>query len=82
MKGINEIVTDEQLDAVFANADFGNVTKRKVVKYSLLKYACGFSTGHTAKSILKELNLINDKGKLLSMGKLYLWAAFEDGYNF
>lgn len=54
------------IDRVHGNASFGSASKRDIIAYSLLKYACGFYTG----SIVTDHKLITPKGKK------YLWAAF------
>lgn len=77
-----EIVTDKQLDAAFGNANFGATTKRDILKNTLLKYACGYATGHTAKCIVYELSLITEKEKLTPKGKEYLWQAFNEGHSY
>lgn len=78
---VEEYVSDEDLNVAFGNADFGNISKRDVVRYSLLKYAAGYSTGHTAKCICKELGLITDKEKLSVTGRRYLYLAFYENYS-
>ena len=89
MSKVNELIKDEQMEIAFGNADFGKVDKRDVIKYSLLKIASGYSTGHTAECILDDLGLLsrakyhNETNRKLSQeGRHYLWAAFSDGYNF
>lgn len=82
MKTIEQIVTDEQLDTAFAYANFGkNITKRDVLKYTLLKTACGFHNGHTADCIANELGLQTKKLKLTAKGQDYLYEAFRNGTN-
>ncbi|WP_020594152.1 hypothetical protein [Kiloniella laminariae] len=77
-----EIITDAEIDAVHANANFGeDITKRDVVKAALLKWACRYSNGSTATQIIKEHGLIVEKGKkrkpeLTDKGRKYLYASF------
>jgi len=78
METIIDIVNDDQLNAAFGNANFGEISKRDVVRYSLLKFASGYSTGHTAKCICEELGLITTKDQLSNRGKRYLFLAFYD----
>ena len=70
------IVTDEQLSNVWGNANFGNVSKRDVIKFALLKSNCGYYNGHTAQQIITELGLVGKNNTPTSKGKKYLWAVF------
>ena len=72
-----EIITDEEIEIVHANSNFGSTPKRDVVKYALLKAACGYHSGSFATSIIKEHGLVNSKLNLTKKGRMYLWAAFE-----
>ena len=74
---VREIITDEEIEKVWGYADFGSISKRDVIANSLLKHACGWSTGHTASSILRELNLIGVNGSLKKRGRYYLFFAFK-----
>ncbi len=76
---IEEIITDEQLSNAWGNASFGEISKREVVRCALLKYACGYSTGHTAMLILQELGLLTRKENLTTSGKQYLFEACSNG---
>lgn len=79
---INEIVTDPELDAVFGSANFGSTTKREVIKDSLIKCLGGYRTGHTAKTICKELGLVYaNKWDLTQKGREYLYLAITDSPN-
>jgi hypothetical protein len=76
-----EIISDEEIERVHANANFGpSITKREVVDRVLLQVACGFSTGHTAWTILVEHGLVPGKAKgrptLTAKGRRYLWAVY------
>ena len=77
------MVTDKQLDNAWGNANFGeSVTKRNLVKYTLLKCASGYYTGKTAKSIVEELGLVKEaKWELTKKGKEYLYEAFASGIS-
>lgn len=79
MVTVTDIITDEQITATFGNSDFGKTNKRDVIKYALLKYATGYHSGHTIKTILQELNLITSKCILTKDGSHYLFVAFYDG---
>jgi len=78
---VNEIVSDSDIDIAWGNSDFGDITRREVIKSSLLKYACGFRTGYTASSILRELLLITTRNTITKKGKQYLFAAYSDGHS-
>jgi hypothetical protein len=78
---VNEIITDEQIDIAWGNADFGTIYKRGVMERGLLQHMCGYKTGHTIKMILIELGLINSKGTPLKKGKEYLWEAFRNNQS-
>jgi len=82
MRNHTEILPDIQIEEAWGNASFGGTQKRDVVNNSLLKYACGYSTGHTAMCILQELNLISKKEVMTTLGKEYLFAAFSGGNSF
>lgn len=86
METVEQIITDEQLNEAWGNANFGErFTKREVVANSLLKYASGYSTGHTALCICQELGLVTQQGKktvLTLHGKRYLWVHYSKGVLF
>lgn len=73
----SEIITDEEIDRVHANANFGGLTKREVVNQGVLKCASGYYQGHTSTQIITEHGLIDDKYQLTAKGRAYLWAAFS-----
>lgn len=52
------IISEAELVRVHGNANFGNQTKRGVVNEGLLKYAVGYTSGHTQMVILLEHGLI------------------------
>lgn len=52
------IVSDEEIERVHANANFGSLSKRKVVNDGVLKTAMGYSMGHTQLCILVEHGLV------------------------
>lgn len=73
---VQEVITDAELDSVWGYANFGSCTKREVVKDSLLKCLGGYTTGHTAKCIMKELGLVYANiWDLTKKGKEYLYLA-------
>lgn len=73
---VEEIISDEEVDKVHANANFGSMSKRDVIKYGVLKVASGYYQGHTSKTICMEHNLIYPDYTLTPKGKEYLWAAW------
>ncbi len=80
---MSQLLSSEEITKAFGNADFGKVSKEDVIKYSLLKYACGFATGYTAKCILRELGFLKtDNHTLTRNGKEYLWKVFSNGNDF
>ncbi len=78
---IEEIITDKQLDHAWGNANFGDVLKRDILRYTLLKKACGYGSGSTARAIVKELGLFTEKEQLSKRGMEYLYESFSNGAN-
>lgn len=77
---LQEIISDESVQNEFANTDFGSTSNRDVIRFSLLKCASGYSTGHTAKQILIRLGLVDGRNwSLTQKGKEYLFVAFYQG---
>lgn len=77
MQSPQEIISEDEIERVHSNANFGSMKKRDVVNQGLLKAASGFSQGFISQQIIKEHGLIDDKYKLTRKGKDYLWAAFR-----
>jgi hypothetical protein len=83
MQTPEEIITDAEIERVHANANFGHMSKRRVVDEGVLKYAFGWSTGSTMRAILLEHGLIRarrptETGSLTPKGKKYLRAMQGD----
>lgn len=78
-KELQALITDEQLDNAWGNANFGKVSKRDLIANTLLKCASGYNTGHTAKCICQQLGLITTKYTLTVKGKKYLWVSHYQG---
>lgn len=81
---MEKIITDEQIEAAWGNANFGEVYssktgRREIIRNTLLKCACGYETGRTAKIIAQELGLVTVKWTLTKKGKEYLFAAYSNG---
>lgn len=75
------LISDELLDKVWGYADFGKVSKRDIIKNTLLKCASGYYSGHTAKTIVEELGLVTKKWTLTKLGKQYLYEAYSTDKN-
>jgi len=75
---VDKMVTIEEVEKVWGNADFGpNISKMEVVKYGLLKCAGQWYQGYTSKSILYELGLITKKYTLSKRGARCLYEFFK-----
>ena len=72
----SDIVTDEEIDKAWENANFGDISKRKVILESLEKCVQGYRTGRTAECIVTELALVAE-WHLTEKGLRYLKAAFK-----
>lgn len=83
MQTTSEIITDDEIARVHAFANFGDMDKRDVVDEGVLKYAFGYSTGHTQMTILREHGLLRAakprsyRADLSAKGKDYLRAMFR-----
>lgn len=79
----NIILTDEQIDLVWGNANFGEtISRREIVNENLLKIEQGYHIGHTASCILQELGLVQSQGirkplKLTQYGNRYLKEVLQ-----
>ncbi len=82
METTSDLLTDEQINHAWGNANFGSTPKREIIANSLLKYMCGFDTGRTAFLICNELELVNDKKIPTKLGKRYVWAHYSNGNSF
>jgi hypothetical protein len=76
------IVSDEEIDNAWGNANFGDRTnKRHIIADTLLKYVCGYSSGHTIGEICKELGLISsmfaDSPIITKKGVSYLFGFYQ-----
>ena len=75
----NTLVTKDEIDAVWGNADFGDTPRMEIVKQAVLKCNCGFHQGHTSKMIAEELGLIyEDEYRVTKRGKFCLWKWYGD----
>jgi hypothetical protein len=78
---VKEIISDEEIERVHANANFGGMSKRQVVDQGILKCASGYHQGSTSTAILREHGLINKEYGLTPKGRTYLWAAFSSNIS-
>lgn len=81
---VQDIVSDKQLEEQFRDTNFGDMSTRDIIRYSLLKYASGYTTGFTARSILISLELLRPLKRhhaLTKKGKIYLFEAFSNGHS-
>ncbi len=81
MDSVHDILTDTQVKEAWGNADFGIKKPREVISNTLLKCACGYATGSTARAICEELGLITHDWELTQRGKAYLFAAYSKGVS-
>jgi hypothetical protein len=58
-----ELITENAINIVFENTNFGKITAREVVEENLIKVKQGWAIGHTAKCCLVELGLIYETSK-------------------
>lgn len=54
----SDIISNEEIERVHAHANFGSMSKRRVVDDGIIKAAYGYGTGHTQQQILLEHGLI------------------------
>jgi hypothetical protein len=79
----SEIISDAQIKAVHGFANFGSMSPRAVVNEGVLKYAMGYSSGHTQMTILIEHGLIKRprpgkySSELTVKGRKYLRAVHK-----
>lgn len=76
---VQDIISDQEIERVHANANFGDMEKRDVVNLGVLKCASGYHQGFTSRRIVTEHGLITSDYELTPKGKMYLWGAFGDG---
>jgi len=76
---VRALISDESVDMVHGNSDFGLTSKRDVIRFSLLKIATGYAIGSGSTRILEKHLLINQHKQLTHKGRQYLWAAFIEG---
>lgn len=76
------MVTMDEIESAWGDADFGPWGKREVVKGSLLNRASGYYTCHTATKMLIKLNLLTPTtNKLTKRGMYCLYEFFKFGIS-
>ena len=85
VKQQHKLVSDAEIEDVWGNANFGkNANKRIIIADTLLKYASGYSSGYTARSICIELGLLTTRSKSLKLNltakgkKVMFWTLSPD----
>ena len=77
----SEIIPDSEIEAVHANANFGDMDKREVVNEAILKCASGLHNGYTAQTIITEHGLVeaatNSRPPMTDKGRKYLFSVFS-----
>lgn len=77
-----DIISDEEVTRVHANANFGSTSPREVVDDGVRKYAFGFTGGSTQLAILREHGLVTKprpgsyRANLTEKGKAYGRAIY------
>ena len=79
---LETLISDDELEKAFGNANFGVLSNRDVIKQGLLKCAGRWHQGQTSRTILKELGLIGKNYTLTKKGGRYLYEAFRGDSNF
>jgi len=82
VRAVADLVSDEQMQAVFDGTSFGHTDFRGLLAQGCIKALAGWHQGHTITSILEELRLITwnrraDKIKVTAKGRHYIWLAFK-----
>lgn len=78
---LEDLVTDDELNKAWGNANFGGMEKREVIRVGTLKCLVGYHQGFTSKTICTELGLINAKYKVTPKGRAYLYLSCRNGCN-
>jgi hypothetical protein len=79
----SEIISDEEIIRVHANANFGDTPPREAVNEGVRKYAVGFACGSTMRAILIEHGLIGkpvgslNTANLTRKGKEYARSIYR-----
>ena len=74
-----KIISDDEVETVHANANFGSMKKRDVLNLGVLKCYCGYYQGYTSRTINIEHGLISQDYKVTEKGRKYLVAVYGEG---
>lgn len=74
-------VTDAQIQDAFQGTSYGGRDHRKLVEQGLLKRNAGYYCGHVLTTIMVQLGLLTEKGRVTKKGHRFLYAAFRDDFN-
>lgn len=72
------IISDNEIEEVFAGTNFGCKNYREILNSSLLKKLCRYHCGHTITTIMQKLGLIGKTGKPTKKGIDQLREAYAD----
>lgn len=78
MRNPELIISDEEIERIHGNANFGSMDKRTVVNQGVLKCAAGYHQGYTSNEIIKAHGLVTAGYRLTKKGREYLWAVFAN----
>lgn len=87
IESVSNIISDEAVERVHGNANFGDMSKRQVVNEGVLKYAFGYDSGHTQLCILMEHGLVRKPkamryhSSLTVKGQRYLRAMLAGRFS-
>jgi hypothetical protein len=76
---VEQLVTDEDLERAWGNANFGGMTPREVIRLGTLKCLAGWYQGYTSKTICTELGLIDSQYRVTAKGRAYIWLSCKRG---
>lgn len=85
MRTTEEIISDEEIDRVHGNANFGSMTPREVIDEGIKKVLIGYSCGSTQEAILQEHGLVSFRNqrtrtlRVTARGMNYARAMYQDG---
>lgn len=72
------IITDEEIQMVFTNTNFGVTDYRGLLNSSVLKKLVGYHCGWTITCIMRDLKLIGKTDKVTKKGILLVREAYGD----
>ena len=73
---VKTVVSDEEIEKAFAGTNFGDRKPRALLGMAVLKTLTGYHSGHTITTIMKELGLIDHRGKTTKKGKDFCLCEF------